>query len=356
MRDLVSLTSKTLLRVRTPESLFSYSPSEAKAEYRALVRRWHPDREPSPDAPIVLDHITNLYRLACTKVHESNWHEPCEKVEDETPGVKRFRMRGGSIKQCEFLKAHSFEFGQAFIGSNYVTFEVDEEYADFFRNGRKQIQSLRFQNADMAAEMSKYLPQIVDHFSTENSHIMVLRKTPDQVLLGDVVRRMGGTLNPIAHIGWIVNALYNVACYLEWSGITHNAIAKETIFISPLRHSVMLLGGWWYSAGCGSRLKAVPNRTLDCLPYDVMNTKCADSRVDLELIKLLGRELLGGDKSLVWEDDSIPESIVKWLSVPTSGSAKSDYKEWKQEVLVDAFGPPHFVKLNLNSSDLYKEI
>lgn len=357
MRDIVSLTSKTLLSVRAPESLFSQSKSEAKSEYRALIKRWHPDREASPDAALVIDHITNLYRLACHKLqHGSKWHEPCEKIEDETPGVKRFRLKDRSIRQCEYIKVHDFEFGLMFIGNDYVSYEIDEEFADFFRYGRKQMLMLRFQNADMAAEMSKYLPQVLEYFSTEGSQVLIVRKTPDQILLSDVCKHMGGSIAPIEHVGWILNALYNVACYLEWCGMTHNAISKETVFVSPLRHSIMLLGGWWYSAPIGSRLKAVPNRTLDLLPYGVMTDKKADCKVDLELIKTLGRELLGGEGKLVWEDNALPRSIVDWLSAPSSGSAKVDYKEWKHEVLVDAFGPPRFVKLCLSTNELYKEI
>lgn len=356
MRDMISLTSQVLLNVRTPESLFSKSETEAKAEYRALVRRWHPDRDRSPEAATVLDHITNLYRRACAKLHDSTWCEPCEKIEHETPGIKRFRLKDKSIRQVEFMTARDFEFGRFFIGNDYVTYEVDNEFADFYRRGKKQMQMLRFKNVEMAAEMSKYLPQILEHFSTEGTHVLVVRKTPDQVLLSDVCKYMGGTINPIEHVGWILNALYNIACYLEWGGETHNAISPNTVFISPLRHSVMLLGGWWYSAHVGTHLEAVPNSTLDCMPGYVLHNKEADVRVDLESIKKLGRELLGGGGKLVWEDKTLPQCIVDWLSAPSTGCAKSDYKQWKHEVLTDAFGPPRFVKLNLGVSELYKEI
>ncbi|MFX4865105.1 hypothetical protein ABTB62_20195, partial [Acinetobacter baumannii] len=78
-----------------------------------------------------------------------------------------------------------------------------------------------------------------------------IRKTPDQLLLSDVLSFYKTTPFPLAHAGWIINGLLNIACYLEHSRLTHNAISAETVFVSPLRHTVHLLGGWWYSTLVG---------------------------------------------------------------------------------------------------------
>lgn len=358
MRNLELLTSEKLLAIRSPEALFSCSKIDAKQEYRALARRWHPDRDDSPTAQRVFAHIADLYHGAVKKLRDGSWTEPAEKVDEETPGVKRFRLKDGSVKAIEYLSMRPFELGTMLISNDSVIFEVSNQFVDLFREAMVRIKKLSFVNNDMAAQMGPWLPQIEDVFTTCESKIVVLRKTPDQLLLADVLKHMGGRLDPIEHVGWILNVLLNLACYLEWSGTTHNAIALDTIFVSPLRHSGMLLGGWWYSAYVGQRLRALPDRSFHIIPCDILMNKCADGTADLELIKALGRELLGASdagRAPGSFDETIPQPIQEWLQMPSSGSATIDYAQWKNEVLPAAFGRPKFVKLNLASADLYKE-
>lgn len=356
MRDLSSLTGKKLLTVSSPESLYSNSLREAKLEYRSLVRRWHPDFSKDPMAADVLAHIVFLYHRAREKILEGNWFEPIEKIEQEEPGLKKFRLHDKSIRTFENLTTHLFELGTMYIGTSSVIFEVHDEFEDLYRRARRQIKSLPFKNQDMAAEMSKNLPQITDEFRTEDALAMVLHKTPDQLLMADVCKHLGGVVTPIEHLGWILNVLYNIACYLEWADITHNAIAPETMFISPLRHSGMLLGGWWYSTEVGAQLHAVPERSLQFIPPDILMNRRADTRSDLELIKSIGRELLGDPLGAQLQfDTTLPNSLVQALLLPSYGSATDDYLSWKYDVLPCSFGPPKFMKLELESADLYKE-
>jgi hypothetical protein len=357
MRNLTSLTADRILAIRRPESLFSMSLSESKLEYRELAQHWHPDNAVLPEAHLVFARIAELYRQARVKLNDGTWKEPGEKVDEEVRGIKKFRLADGSTRAIEFIAVRSFELGQMFIGDHHVTFEVQEEFADLFRNARRQLRHLKFQDHAMAVEMSKFLPQIVDDFRTTDSCVLVVHKTPDQVLLSDVLAYFGGKVHPIEHVGWILNVLYNLSCYLEWCRITHNAISPGTIFISPVRHSGMLLGGWWYSVESGERLSIVPDRSVEFIPPDIIRNKRADIRIDLELIKSVGRELLGdvGGEHLIL-DESIPEVLVEWLRLPSSGFAANDYAAWKYGILPETFGRPKFVDLKLDRSELYKEV
>jgi len=355
MRNLNHISAEKILALNVPESLFSKSSAQAKQEYRTLVRRWHPDIERSSNASRVFAHIAHLYGLARKKLYDGTWNEPPEKTEEEVAGQRKFKTLGGETKSINYDVAHPFELGTMYVSDHSVTFEVQSEYKDLFRNGRKRIRELKFQNRAMALEMGSCLPQIVDSYRTQESSLLVIRKTPDQLLLADVATHFGGQLIP-EHVGWILNALYNICCYLQWSGITHNAMSLDTVFVSPLRHSGMPLGGWWYAAAVDKELLAVPDKTLPFIPPDVLRNKRADTRVDLELIKSIGRALLGDavGAHLVL-DKSFPPKLIQWLRLPSSGCAADDYRDWKYEVLENCFGRPRFLKLPLDSEVLYKE-
>ncbi len=357
MRNFDGLKARDLLSNHSPELLFSRKSTEAKQEYRALALIWHPDHSKDAEAGAVFGHIASLYREALNKQKDGSWIEPFEKLEAQEPGLKKFRLSSGEIISFEYLSIRSFELGLSYIGEHSVLFELRKEFYDLFCNGKRQMLGLRFENEAMCLEMANCLPQIQFSDTCENSCLLSVRKTPDQLLLADLLKQFPGKIEPIEHVGWILNVLYNIACYLSWSGLSHNAISPETVFVSPLRHSGMLLGGWWYARPRNARLIALPDFSLDFIPEDMIREKTADSRADLELIKAVGRSLLGdaAGASLHF-DEEIPESISSFLRLPSTGKAVADYKEWKYNVLEDAFGAPRFVPMNLTSKDLYKEI
>lgn len=357
MRLFDSLPAKRLLSICTPEALFSEEPVEAKQEYRALAAKWHPDHCKDASASKVFQHIVQLYREAQQKQADGSWDEPHEKVEEEQWGIKHFISTRRELKQVEYISIRPFELGRIYIANHSVTFEIKNEFEDLFNNARRQIRQFRFENADMAIEMTKSLPQIEELFQTKSSLFMKMRKTPDQLLLADILNYYAKRIDPIEHLGWIINVLLNISCYLAWSGITHNAITTETVFISPLRHSGMLLGGWWYSRPTGDDLEALPDRVIELLPDYLVEERIADQRIDLELIKALGRELLGdASGKLLLDDNTLPPALPEWLLMPSSDIAIDEYRFWKYEVLEECFGAPHFVNMDLDSKELYKEI
>jgi hypothetical protein len=357
MRNLDCLSAEKLLSITSPESLFSASPSQAKQEYRALALRWHPDNSKTKEAVSVFAHIVHLWQQAQMKLSNGTWDEPFEKAEQERNGIKAIRLKNGSVKTIDYLSMRPFELGTMYIGNHHITFQVGSEFSDLYDNGRRQIHSFSFQDDAMCLEMANYLPQILDAYKTKSACFLELRKTPDQLLLSDVLKHFSNRLEPVEHIGWIMNVLWHICCYLDWSKLTHNAISPDTFFISPLRHSGMLLGGWWYATAVGSPLSALPDRSMDMIPRDILTVKEADRRADLEMVRAIGRELLGDPLSRSEDtDESVHERINTWLSRPSLGRAIADYRDWKYELLEDCFGEPRFVPMNLTTTNLYKEV
>ena len=357
MRDLTNLPAERILQITAPEALFSRSKSEADAEYKSLVRRWHPDLEDEAIGVRVFAHVVQLHKQAIRKMNDHCWNEPCDKIEHQVSGRVRFKKRDGSITEITYTISHPFELGVMYISDSHIAFEVYEEFSDLMRVCRSRISHLPYKNSSMAEAISIYLPQIIDSFRTNtSSHVLVVRKTPDQISLADVLRHEGGGLTTVEHAGWIINILLNISCYLEWAGITHNAILAETFFVSPLRHSGMLLGGWWYSARSGERLRALPEQSIRIFPRDILLHKEADRRGDYESIKSILCNLLGYPaESDLTKNIMVPAPMREFLLMPSRGSAVDDYAFWKYKVLPEVFGPPQFIRWKLTSQDIYRE-
>jgi hypothetical protein len=211
----------------------------------------------------------------------------------------------------------------------------------------------RFADDAMRRAVSRYLPVVSRIVDTAERHAVMGRKDADMILLADLLQHLGGALDA-RHVAWILSELHCFACWLEWAGLTHNAIAPDTVFVSPAHHAVAVLGGWWYATPAGSPLKALPARTLNLAPADIVRRKTAEPRVDLDLIRALGREMLGNaSERAMARAVRVPPALDAWLSLPTDGSARADYALWKR-VLTDAFGARRFTTLNVRPEDVYR--
>lgn len=336
MTDHSGLTAIDILAIPAsdPEKLFS-GPSAVKEEYHALAMRWHPDTSDEKRCDEVFNHIVTLHRAAEKKKTAGHW---------EYPG--RLTIEGrGSKYDMRYAKKHTFEYGDAYIGRTQMAFSFKREFDDLVDNTVRTIRTFPFASPGMLKEISRYLPPARPIFiETDDRRYLVFEKTEELILLRDLLEHQGGKIDP-KHVAWIMSSLYNLACYLQYARLTHNDISLDTYLISPTYHSGVLLGGWWFSAKTASKMVALPSRSLALAPPDVLASKVASSRLDLALIRQLGRDLLGDIKNA-------PEPMRKWLSYASDGNAVRDYEEWKK-VLTDSFGARRFVELKVSASDVY---
>lgn len=346
--DHATLTADDILDIpeTAPERLFSAPDAPAiKKVVQLLSMKWHTDRSSDPRAGAVFDRVRKLGDSAAAKIADGTW---------ETPGLLRLTSTAGAKFELRYASKLSVDMGTMYVGRSAIGFDIPTANLDLLENAERQINGLTYANAAMRDEFSRYFPVIRRKVETPSGTLLILNKTPDVLLLQDVLAYYGGKM-PARHVAWVISRLLNIACYLERQGkVAHNAIGPDTVFISPQHHSACLLGGWWFTAGLGERLLAAPQRMVLSAPPDVLQKKVGDSRTDMEMIKALGRELLGDATGVrLAKDSAVPPALVDWLQLSTHQSAVATYREWQDRILIDAFGERRFVEMTLTHETLY---
>jgi len=327
-----------------PERLFTTHEKQIRQEFRALASAWHPDRCAQTRATEVFQHLSRLYEAAMRKLRDGTW---------KIPGLLTLQTSDGTTFRIRYHRERRFELGQMFIGDQIVAYLIGREHSDLFQNALDVITCLPCADPDMALEIGCCLPEVVRSFATEEHQVLVLRKTADLLLLRDVLDHFAGPLDA-RHVAWILSSLLNLACYLDYARLAHNAILADTYFVSPQRHGGALLGGWWYAVRQGESMRAAPATTVEYAPFEVMTRRLGERRTDLELIRALGRALLGDITGISLErENAAPLPLLDWLRRPAAHSALQDYQTWQCRVLPASFGERRFVTLDLSPQNLY---
>jgi hypothetical protein len=361
MRDLSEITAKQILDIKEiePERLFNKDAVTAKAEYRALAMQWHPDHNAGDElAGKVFAHISVLFSNAERWLEQGMWDEPKIKIEDEEVNILEFKAIDDiekPVKRIRYLKHVPFELGDIYIANTLIAYVINNKYAEFFENAYETITHFQYKSDQIKNDIQRCLPKIITTFLTNDKMVILLEKRPDLIRLRDVLNHFDAKIDP-KHVAWIQNNLHNLSCYLEQSGLVHNSISPDDYFVDLKNHSGALLGGWWFSTHVGKPLKILTARSAAYGPPATLRSKISSNRLDLELIKATGRELLGDISGTgLALDKTIPHSMALWLRHPTTGNAIEDYTQWKESVLPASFGERRFIKLELNASDIYKE-
>ncbi|MBU9200202.1 hypothetical protein KTD31_02125 [Burkholderia multivorans] len=327
-----------------PEKLFS-RPDTAKHDARVLFKAWHPDHCSDPRADEVFHRLRVLAEAAERKIEAGTW---------EVPGLLRVRSTAGAEFEVRYARKLALEVGTMYVSKTLVGFDIQTDNLDLLASAEAQWSALTYATPAMRAEFERYFPAVMKKVETATGAFLVLRKDPGVLLLDDVLAYYKGAMPP-RHVAWVISRLLNIACFLEVQGkLSHNAIGPDTVFISPAQHTAHLLGGWWFATGLGTRLTAASQRMVRCAPPDVLQKKVGDSRTDMEMIKALGRELLGDPTGVrLAKDSAVPPALVTWLQLSTHQSAVATYKDWQERVLIEAFGQRKFVPMDVTHDMLY---
>lgn len=334
------MTSESLLKISRCEDLFPGSKSGAREYFLELSKKWHPDVCKDPLATEVFQHVKKLYDDTVERLGAGTWNGSAQ--------VELIDSDGTTI-HLKTLVSREFELGRYYIGQDFVTYVLDAQYESFYRNAICRT-VFKFASPNMEKEMVKCLSSRIDPVQLKDGRFsFTVFKKVGLICLRDAylfLKDHKKSIDP-RHTAWIVSNLHNIACYLAYSGISHQEISLDTVFISPQDHSAALLGGWFYSTQIGGDVTQVSPRTYTCLPWEVKIQKKASPKTDLNLIRALGRELSGDS----FKDLPLPMQ-THFSSIATQ-SALEDYSQWRQ-VLEKSFGKRTFFPMDIDSNVLYR--
>lgn len=339
----LSWPAEQLLAVTLPQArrLFSGDDATMRELFRRLAAKWHPDRNADVQATRAFAHLQALFDAARAAARAG-------------PASVEFTCRDGRRFQLRYLRRRPFELGEMFLAQRFVAYRVEEAHRDLFDRAVRTLRALPCADAGMLAEVGRYLPRIEACLDTSDGPVLVLAKDPDQILLADLVAHLGGRLEP-RHAAWVLSSLFNLACFLDYADLAHNAIGTETFFVSPQAHTGALLGGWWYAAPFGSPLVALPEHSAASIPSRLLDRRIAVPAIDLELIHALGRELIGDARGVGFlARPDIPPALFNAVRLPPAGDAVSAYRNWRSTLLA-SFGKRTFTELAVSPTDVYQE-
>ena len=337
------MTAEEILKIKVPERLFEIGKEDAiNSQFRKLISIWHPDVCKHSLASEVSSHLNELKKSALQKVKNGTWAGSGSLIITEEKGKKY---------EINYVSRKKIELGEEFIGRKLIVYIVDKQYNDLISNGLRAPILFKYSSESMQKEIEKYLPNIQRTIQLDNGNTAILiYKDVELVSLEDLIKFQGGKLDP-KHVAWILSSLYNLVCYFNFTRISHNAIIPRNYFVSPKNHWGALLGGWWYVSKFGEKIKAVPKETYNTI--QITGGK-GNVKTDLEMIKYCGREMLGDLSGVrLLRNGSIPKSLARWLTFPSSGNAVRDYLTWQEKIIIESFGVREFTKWNLTPKEVY---
>jgi hypothetical protein len=343
----VTITAEALLAIPPwqPERLFSGDDDADGRLYRMLALGFHPDRHPA--AAQAFKHLSELKAARDRAIDTGTWRGA---------GVQALALGSGKRLNIRFLRRNEFELGTLLISRRSITYLFREEHRALYAQALRTIKGFRAASRDMWEEVEKFLPHVQLEAETAAGPALVITRAPDVVRLRDALDHLGGRMDP-RHVAWILGTLHNAAAYLQWAGLTHNAIDLDNYFISPTSHSGLLLGGWWYARLAGETMTHLPASSAkvwkSITPAHEAAARTATPRLDREMIRLIGRTLLGdpGGTRLL-RDATVPHALRQWLTTPGADDGIEDYANWAR-ARDAAFGPRKFVVMDLAPREMY---
>lgn len=302
---------------KLPAELLPGGESAIKSKFKDLAKHWHPDKNKSPEAERVFEHLKR-----CRDYLLSGASRSVLLTDKITERKQRY----------SFISEHRMRDMRVLVGATTVSYLLTGQMAIL---GLPIIRKhWEFTDDKQRAEMMRFLPEhhrIID--AREGLLVTYHRRAGDALLL-DVVdyhKRTNTRIPPLA-VMWMISGLLNIACYMEIRGIAHCALREEFLVVNLDKHEVKLEGPPIFACRIGERPKVALAETLR--DYPVLRTKdyaIQNSRLDLTLIRSLVMRLLGHRTTRqVRADPEVPRGIADWLESPLPRTAVEDYVAWEK--------------------------
>ena len=324
-----------ILKAKKCGDLFSNDANKAKEEYRILAKKYHPDI--NPNAELAFKIITELYQRAEKLFESSDW-EISNRIIIINPN--------GQGINSGYLSEKYFEMGRFYICKTAIIYLFTSTYEKYYNNSIKMIRNINFKDDKIRNQFESYMPKILNSFKTDkDEYCLVISKTSDVFLLEDICKYYNYDI-PDRHIAWIISRLSSLSCLFQNMGIVHNGLTLDNCFISPKYHSIIPLGGWWYTTDIQDKMLGVKTETYQIMSVIAKGNKLSETFTDLESTKFIGRKCIN-------DISKLPKPFKEWLEKGSCDSAFKEFKNWN-DVLNKSYGKRKFIEMLISEKDIYK--
>jgi hypothetical protein len=333
-----------ILGVRYYKDLFNGNADDMKDLFREYCKTYHPDICSQPKAGDAFCIIGDCYRkyLASLKSTTSSDSDEVEMIfKSNSTSTKGFALKN--------YKIDKIDVGVAVSTANKIAVVFDKSYEKQFNRYIDNVKHLSYADKQMQSEFERYFPNIVKSIELPDSsiaelpnakYVILLDKSPDVYNLGRIVNNYAkyGKPFPEKQAAWIMNRLYNIACYLNYSGKVCNGLTLSNLWVSPCMHTILLLNGFEHMQDAGTKMISCSPSVFKVMPQPVKDSKLASIATDLESIKSIGKILFKDSLDHLPHINSFLNSGVDFVN-------PNPIDDWKQygSALDKEFGKRTFV-------------
>ena len=349
-----------IMSANLPQEIFSMNPSTLKEEYDAYCEEYKPNQH--------FHEIRNFVATQQIKFLFKKAKEILNSGKDDSD------YTGSTIVLCS-AKGESIHFEyddhmnqrvcDTYINDQEILMTIDSrlEVKGLFSNYIDKVQDfISFCKGKVPnwKDFQYAIPQIVKSFRTadKSKYVLLLKKPCKIYPLREVLNFFDGRMN-VKHVISIIKRLYNYACWLDISGMTHNAICIDNIYFAPgsevlpgedyginsIRISG-LYGGWFFTTSKDEKITALPMEIREIIPDFVEKSGYSSFEVDMLSIKKVARELLGDvtGKNLY----GVHSKLCDWFNRTTcEKNAYEEYNEFER-ICEEVFGKARFVDIDVS--------
>ncbi len=316
------MTIDEILKCRSCREIFPEDKEAARRIYLDLIRKYHPDRCSLPDS-----------EQAAAKLNEMYHKSVC------SPKLQLLRKFDTEIN---YYHEYEREDGTMYFGKNTLDYICIPECAELIRNAQHKYRN-RYIPQEIMAQMQMALPEIMLYTCLSDGfcHLKISADN-NEIPLSEVINFYGGTLES-RHAAWVTSRLLGICCFAASTGTVMNCLCPENLLLNPEQHTLRLVGGWWFAADEGSKIKSVQSAVYDAMPQSVRSDGIARYITDLECVKAICRRIY---------PKNAPAPMLEYAESVCSGNAFDEMSVW-DDVLYRSFGERRFVEMKLSINDIY---
>lgn len=311
-------TSEQIRRIRialswieTPELLFGDNAKEAKARYRKLARRIHPDVAKVEEAEFASTVLNVL------------WEAATERIEDKSYGLPILTI---GDYECQTLLGVG-DIADIYQGNDDIvkgySIKIVRDSADNYLMDNEQYTLDKLVNNDTPESMKRYYPEVVNVLDDGKGAVVeVLRYQDIQPYELVSLKQLGDYYDnrmPVRHIGWIWRRLIAALGYAHRQGVIHAAVTPDNILIEPVNHGLVLID-WIYASQNQAPIVAISTDWRDSYPPEVLDKHTPLPAVDTYM----------GAKSMLWACNDMPDALqayfVNWCTTESELVRPDDFK------------------------------